>query len=239
MLSKIDILKDLDDPALEELKSKSKWRRIAPRQTLILHQTPARSVYFLCEGMMYATMNGPNGREAGIEKYYSGDVIADFAVLAGLDNEYDVVADTECLIAELPAEDFQSFAQSHAALCRNLLLKSISAYRAAILRIRELSLIKVRDRITAEIYRLALDEGSAAESTELTDEEAVHIDPAPSHERIAIFTGTTREAVSKQLSYLSKAGILKHRRGEIVVTDITALKRMVSANAGLVSATQD
>jgi hypothetical protein len=83
----------------------------------------------------------------------------------------------------------------------------------------------VRHRIHNELLRLAhggeQDKGSAI------------ISPAPKHTDIASYIGTRREAVSRELSYLTRMGLIERQAGRLVIRDVARLAQMAQGATNL------
>jgi hypothetical protein len=58
------------------------------------------------------------------------------------------------------------------------------------------------------------------------------LSPAPSLSDIANRISTHREAVSRELSRLTAIGLLRRRRGDLVITDVTKLLEFVNEAKG-------
>ena len=98
------------------------------------------------------------------------------------------------------------------------LLRSLTA------RIVEFSTLGVKNRIHCELLRMAkaaMEDGSQSE-----------LDPAPTHSDLAARISTHREAVSRELSRLSKLGIIERKGRSIIVKDVERLERMVEEAGG-------
>ncbi len=91
-------------------------------------------------------------------------------------------------------------------------------------RIYELSTAGVSTRIQAELLRLVAD-------TDLRGNSAV-IAPLPTHADIASRVSTHREAVTRELGELTRAGLIERSHGTLVVRDIARLRGMVDAIVG-------
>ena len=77
----------------------------------------------------------------------------------------------------------------------------------------------VKNRIHAELLRLCRHH--------MDGENAATITPAPTHAEIASRISTHREAVTRELSALARAGLVSHPRGALVVTDVDRLEQLV------------
>ncbi|HET6518986.1 MAG TPA: helix-turn-helix domain-containing protein, partial [Geminicoccaceae bacterium] len=58
------------------------------------------------------------------------------------------------------------------------------------------------------------------------------IAPAPTHAEIASRVSTHREAVSRELSELARAGLVERRNGALLIRDVERLGRMVDEVRG-------
>ena len=83
-----------------------------------------------------------------------------------------------------------------------------------------LSTLGVQNRIRAEMLRLAR---AAADE----DAGSARLLPAPRHADLAAQLGTTREQVTRELSALTRDGLLQKRGGALLVTDLPRLEQLV------------
>jgi len=83
-------------------------------------------------------------------------------------------------------------------------------------RIFEFSTMLVRDRLVHELVRIA-DDNLAGDGTAV-------IDPAPTHYDLAARISTHREAVSREMSRLTKLGLISKTGRRLAVHDIAGLR---------------
>jgi CRP-like cAMP-binding protein len=88
----------------------------------------------------------------------------------------------------------------------------------------------VRSRLHCELLRMSLDVG-------VNGNEAV-IASVPTHAQLAARIGTHREAVTRELQYLQKRGIVVQQGRELRVNDVAELAEIIRAAAGDVGVTQ-
>ena len=91
-------------------------------------------------------------------------------------------------------------------------------------RVYEFSALPVRNRIQSELLRLA--------SLAPREGRIANISGAPTHLEIASRTSTHREAVSRELSRLSRLGLLERRGRGLLVKDVDRLAAMVHDATG-------
>jgi DNA-binding transcriptional regulator YhcF (GntR family) len=88
----------------------------------------------------------------------------------------------------------------------------------------DLSTVGANNRVHAEIMRLAL-QGVR------TDNAAI-VSPFPIHGDIASRVSTTRETVNRVFSDLSRRGIVKRSKSNLVVLDLIRLRKMIEDVVG-------
>jgi CRP-like cAMP-binding protein len=86
-------------------------------------------------------------------------------------------------------------------------------------RVYEMSTLAVRNRIHAELLRLAKDLVSETGNAVLY--------PAPTDADIAARIATTRETVNRELGDLVEAGLIEKRGRTLVIRDVERLRRLV------------
>jgi len=91
-------------------------------------------------------------------------------------------------------------------------------------RVLEFSTLVVQNRIHAELLRLVADAGQL-------DGQAL-LSPAPSLSDIAGRISTHREAVSRELSRLGSMDLLIREGGDLRVTDVARLEKLVREAKG-------
>jgi CRP/FNR family transcriptional regulator, cyclic AMP receptor protein len=92
--------------------------------------------------------------------------------------------------------------------------------RALSERVVEFSTLTVQKRIQVELLRLAREAAPG--------EKCAVIVPAPTHAEVASRLSTHREAVTRGLGQLARAGMIEKRSGTLIIRDVEALAAMVS-----------
>jgi CRP-like cAMP-binding protein len=104
-----------------------------------------------------------------------------------------------------------------------MLLRLVANIRALTGRVFEFSTIAVRNRIHAELLRLARRSQKG--------ERSVVISPIPTHSDIASRVSTHREAVTREFNELARLGIVERQGNTLVIRDIGELERMVETGS--------
>lgn len=218
-LSDIDLFSDLPGSDLEALAKRCRWRRYAPDQQVIGHQDRTTDVYFIASGRVRVTVYSPSGKEVSFRDLGAGKSFGELSAVDGEPRSANVIALTETLLASLPADTFRRMLTEHPELATRMMGYLAGLVRKLSDRVVEFSVLAVRNRIHAELLRLARDHRVA-------DNRAI-ISPAPTHANFATRVSTHRERVTRELRALSRDGLLQQRRGELVVLDVDRLAQLV------------
>ena len=105
-----------------------------------------------------------------------------------------------------------------------MLPQLVMKIRALTTRVYEFSTLAVSNRIQAELLRLA--------SMAARDGKCVRISPVPTHTEIASRVSTHREAVTRELTRLSRIGLIERERNALLVKDVERVAEIVHAATG-------
>jgi CRP-like cAMP-binding protein len=97
----------------------------------------------------------------------------------------------------------------------------VSQIRSLTNRANENSGLSAKHRLWAELLRLA-------RPATLTPDQPV-VSPPPTHAELAARVSSHREAVTREMSALERAGLIARRRGAIVLLDVERLRQLVTA----------
>jgi CRP-like cAMP-binding protein len=151
-------------------------------------------------------------------------MFGEYAAIDGAPRSAGIEAHTQCLVASMSAAAFRDVLASEPAVTQVLLHQLVGKVRSLTTRVYEFSALAVGNRIQAEVLRLARlapRQGKTA-----------IIEGSPTHAEIASRISTHREAVTRELSRLSRLGIIERRGNGLVVKDVDRLASMVHEVTG-------
>ena len=194
-------------------------RRYGRDETVISHKDATKDVFFVLEGRAQAKIFSPDGKEVPYRDILAGEIFGELSAIDGAPRSASVVALGDLVIGRLALADFRKLVETRPSFTWALLRYFSAQARRMTERIFEFSTMLVRDRLIQELVRLAENAGPANGHAELR--------PAPTHFDLAARISTHREAVSREMSRLSKLGILSKKSGCLMVHDIEALRDML------------
>jgi CRP/FNR family transcriptional regulator, cyclic AMP receptor protein len=223
-LKGIAIFADLSLDSIERIERRCAWKRYAPGESILDYLDKSDDVFFIALGEVRVTIYSTVGKAVSLREMGTGEIFGEFPAIDGGSRSASVEARTNCLIASMPGSSFRELLQSEPGLAQALLPRLVRTIRALTTRVYEFSTLAVNNRIQAELLRLATfgpREGKSA-----------RIVPAPTHVDIASRVSTHREAVTRELSRLSRIGIIERRGGTLLVKDVDRLAQMIHDATG-------
>lgn len=199
-------------------------RRYEAGQRILSHKDPTQDVYFIISGKVRVTIYSLNGKEITFRDQGAGEMFGELGAIDGEPRSAHVMALEDSLLASMPRETFWEVLSSYPEVAGFTLKRLASLVRRLSERVFEFSTLAVRNRIHAELLRLARENPR--------DDNTAVIVPSPTHADIASRISTHREAVTREYHDLAEAGIIEQRRGELVINDVARLENMVREVTG-------
>lgn len=218
-LSGIDLFMGLSDSDLEAVAKRCQWCRYGPGEQIIGDQDETTDVFFIASGQVRATVYAASGKEVSFRDLGAGKSIGELSAVDGAPRSANVIALSDCVLAAIPAAVFRDVLRDYSDVSARMMAYLVDLVRKLSNRVVEYSVLAVRNRIHAELLRLARERSNGA--------NAVMLAPAPTHAEIASRVATHREAVTRELNALAGNGLLERQPGSLVIADIAALERLV------------
>lgn len=191
-----------------------------PGETLIREADGDREVFLMLEGGADVLVHSPEGRLVIYAQVAPGDLVGVLAAIDGGARSASVVAQGAGRTAWVSQADFRALL-GQPEFAHWLHLHFVERIRSLSERVYEFGTLLVRERLGRELLRLARDSGPGDGSA-----DGPHVlDPAPAHHELAARIATHREAVSREMSALSRQGVLKRKGRALHIPSCRALAR--------------
>jgi CRP-like cAMP-binding protein len=223
-LAGIAIFSGLPEKTLERLQLQCRWRRYQAGEAIVGYLDSSDDVFFIISGEVRVTIYSLAGKVVSFRELGPGEVFGEYPAIDRGPRSASVEARTSCLVASLPGAAFRDLIVSEPAVAQAMLPQLVMKIRALTTRVYEFSTLAVSNRIQAELLRLA--------SMAARDGKCVRISPVPTHTEIASRVSTHREAVTRELTRLSRIGLIERERNALLVKDVERLAEMVHAATG-------
>lgn len=216
----VRLLEGLDTPTLERLAGALDWRRFQAGQQVITRNAPDRDVYLVIAGKVHVVAFSTSGKQITYREMGAGDHFGELSAIDGRARSADVIALEDSLLAIMSQSTFRDLLACHEALRERMLRGLVAFVREMTDRVFELSTLGVRNRVHAELLRLARRAGVSG--------NVARISPAPTHGDIASRVSTYREQVTRELSLLVAQGVIAREGACLVVLDVVRLENLVA-----------
>jgi CRP-like cAMP-binding protein len=214
-LSRVPLFSSLDAKAIKALNARCAWSRVKAKEWIIDYQDEGIDVFFVVSGVVRILIYAKSGREVILADMESGGFFGELAAIDGKPRSAGVLALTDAVMAAMPGPVFLETLRDHPDVSMRVLKLLAARVRALDNRVLEYSSLNVRQRVYAELLRLArpLDH----------DGRSAVISPPPTHADVAARVSTHREGVAREMKRLERDGLLQRRRGALVLTDVPNL----------------
>ena len=223
-LAGISLFDSLSESALEDLSKRCRWHKYQPNEQVIDRFSDSRDLYLIVEGRARVVNYSVTGREVTFDECEEGEYFGELAALDGEPRSANVIALNELNVACLSQEAFNRLLLEQPQVTLKILRGLAKIVRASNKRIMDLSTVGANNRVHAEILRLAIP-GVRTDNTAI-------VSPFPIHGDIASRVSTTRETVNRVFSDLSRRGIVKRSKSNLVVLDLILLRKMIEDVVG-------
>ena len=218
-LSSIELFSNLNAGYIDTLGKQCRWRRYGAGQQIIGYQDESTDVFFIVSGKVRAIIYSISGKEVTFSDFEAGQTFGELAAIDGDPRTANVIAQTDALVASMPAKMFWRVLQDHPEVSSGVLKKLTGMVRLLSERVFEFSTLAVKNRIHAELLRLARNREN--------DDNTAIISPAPTHAEIASRISTQRELVTRELNALARDGLIERRGRSLVICDMSRLSQIV------------
>lgn len=223
-LHNVDLLQGLPRAELDSLARRCAWRRFDAGEQVLAHLDAGTDVLFLVEGKLRVSLYSTSGKEVAFEDLEAAMCFGEMAAIDKRGRSASVFALKPSNVAFLPDSAFRELMRTHFTVALNVMKDLCRLVRRLDERVFEFSTLTVSNRIHAELLRLGggnPEKGFAV------------VSPPPRHADIASRVSTHREAVTRELNVMAKAGILRQDREALHILDMKRLAKMVHDVLGL------
>lgn len=223
-LAQVSILATLSEPSLRYIAQCCAWRQCEAGSQILGYQDPSTDIFFLLVGKARVIVYSLDGKAVVFTDLKPGAMFGEIAAIDRKPRSASIEALETCTIASLSSDQFEALLLREPSVAMATLREIAADVRRLSERVFEFSTMAVRNRIHAELLRLA------GQGHEVGGE--VTLSPAPSLSDIANRISTHREAVSRELSRLSARGLLRRESGSLRITDLGKLAELVDNAKG-------
>ena len=190
----VKLLDCLSQEALMRLSTQVTERRFVRREVVIAKEMARPELGFLLEGRLQGVDFTVDGRSAGLYFVEPGDFFGELSVIDGLPPAEHVIAAAKSVAVFLEAEAARRLILDTPLLAQRVMMR-LSA------RVREVTAQRTLLSLPNPVQRLCVQLMQLAQMTPGNDRAT--IDPAPTHQELAIMINASRETVTRAFQALT------------------------------------
>ncbi|MBL8496656.1 Crp/Fnr family transcriptional regulator [Nitrosomonas sp. JL21] len=224
LLTTIKEFNGLSLPDREMIAQVCQWHRYEAGEEILRYHDHSTSVYFITQGEARVTFYSMCGKEVILCDLPAGEIFGELTAIDGQSRSATVVARTSSLVATISSADFHELIFRNRQISAAILKRLTGQIRRLTERVFEFSTLAVRNRVQAELLRLAKKNPAVANKG--------IISPIPTHTELANLVSTHREAVTRELNHLEKEQLILRKDHELHILDMAKLTDMVENARG-------
>ncbi len=223
-LSAVELFYDLSFNERKVVADKCRGMKFAAGDTITSHDDVDNDVYFIISGRVKIATCSASGKEISFRDQAAGEMFGEIAAVDNQSRSAYVSALSETVLAAISAECFLWLVELYPSIMTRTLARIAHLVRLLSERVVEFSSLDVRNRIHAELLRMAWQN--------MDDANTATISPAPRHVDLASRISTHREAITRELTQLSSSGLVHKGKNSLRINDVVKLENMVQDTAG-------
>jgi CRP/FNR family transcriptional regulator len=223
LLRAVPLFSTLSAQELDKVSRVAVPRKYESGSIILREGDPGDTCYVLQRGRARVTRQHADGRTITLTNLGPGEIFGELAMFGGEVRSASVEALDDVQAVAILAGDLKRLLNDHPEIAVKLLGTLGEKLREANARIARQSFQKVSSRVAGVLAELAETGSRRAGADGAPRDVVVHSTQAD----LAQLAGTSREAASRFLATLQRAGVVTTRRGRIVVHDPPALHRYI------------
>ena len=220
-LTRFAFLAGAPPDALNRFVARARWIDAKPNETVVEFGDATTDVFFVVQGSVRVFMRTADGEHTQIlGDFVVGDLVGEMSAIDDAPRSARVEALVRTRLCVVSAAAFLDFAFAARSVGLYLMRLLTARIRGQNERLLEHTVLPTRLRVAAELFRL---------SRPRPDGICI-VSPPPTHEELAARVGARRETVSRDLSALTRAGLLRRTRSAFVLDNPAALRAAVEGH---------
>jgi CRP-like cAMP-binding protein len=210
--------KTLGDGVLAAIAAECSVQHYGDGELVIGHTDTSFDVLLLVSGAARVSLYSADGQRVGFIELPHGMMFGEISAIDGLPRSASVEASEASIIARLPQRRFLALMEENPAFAIAVARQLAGHVRRLTTRVFEFSTMAVRQRLRAELLRLAKPAAGA---------DTAAIASLPTHAELASRISTHREAVSRELAWLGDGGFIVKQGRSLLIPSLGKFRSLM------------
>lgn len=221
-LRAVPLFSEMSDGVLAAIAADFIVQHFGEGELVIGHTDPSFDVLLLMSGTARVSLYSADGQRVGFREMTRGMMFGEISAIDGLPRSASVEAGEPCIIARLPRKRFLALIEDHPGFAMAVARQLAGHVRRLTTRVFEFSTMAVRQRLRAELLRLAGPPEAGGDSALIQN--------LPTHAELASRISTHREAVSREMAWLDGEGHIVKQGRKLLIPSVNRLRSLVDAS---------
>ena len=223
-LAAVELFYDLAFNDRNVVADKCHGKKFAAGDIITSHNDIDNDVHFIISGRVRVAIYSATGKEISFRDQVAGEMFGEIAAVDNKSRSAYVLTLSETILATMTAQNFLWLMQLYPSIMTRTLARFAQLIRLLSERVVEFSSLDVRNRLHAELLRLALQN--------MDNSNTATISPAPRHVDLASRISTHREAITRELTQLASSGLIHKGKNGLRINDVVKLENMIQDTIG-------
>jgi CRP/FNR family cyclic AMP-dependent transcriptional regulator len=219
-LRSIAFFRSLDADAFAEIVKHCTIREYVAQELIMGHTDLTFDVLFLLQGQARVSIYSADGQRVGFRDIAAGTIVGELSALDSQPRSASVECMEPCVAAVMRQPHFHAAIANHPQFTMAVLKHLTGQVRVLTTRIFEFSTMAVRQRLRAELLRMAESAARGKDHSLLS--------PPPKHAEIASRISTHREAVTREFAWLEAQGYVVKDGRALKIPSLERLRDLVN-----------
>ncbi len=220
-LKTFSLFSSLSDAQDQKWSSLCNFTEHGEHELIVDFLDESHDVRFIISGRARVILRFATGQEAILGEFGDGDFFGEQAAIDGQARSANITAMVSTKLLSVPRNVFIDIMRDAPEVAIELLKILSARIRDLNMRVAERSFLKAKYRLYSELLRLS--------RPRMGHQGQRIVSPPPVQQALAERIGCSREAVSREMASLDRAGVIERARGGVVLKDVQELSRRISA----------
>lgn len=195
-------------------------RSFSGGESLVEFEERTSDIFVIVSGEIRSLLRYAVGKEAILGSFRRGDLLGEISAIDGLPRSASLTAVTDAAVLVMPRNVLGELLRQRHEVCLALLRLMAARIRVMNERVSELTFLDTKHRLYNALLRLSRPRQDGGRER-IVSPPLVHAD-------LAEMIGASRETVSREMSKLSRDGLLERTSRAIVLKNPSELSRRIS-----------
>lgn len=226
LLGRVPLFAGLSEPELQRIAQVAVLRHYPAGSVILREGDAGDTCYVMRSGRARILREHSDGRAITLTNVGPGEIFGELAMFGGETRSATVETLEYVEAVAILADDLKRLLSEHPEISVKLLEALATKVRQANERIAGQSFQKVSSRVAGVLVKL-IETESGTSVVQASGEDSNEIVVRSTQADLAQLAGSSREATSRFLATLQRAGVVTCRRGRVIVHDPQALQRYI------------